>query len=1056
MQQLYYTSCPDDRGFSGQRGFGVLAASCDSEREIDRDVLQAAIYPTKALEGMSTPPVRWVWQRQSDGTSMLARCEYVGAHQGGRGGNYFTHIVYQIPSRYGLRDVVVGLNSNFWQNSYCGPPRLASIDVFPAGDVSPGEPGSSGVEHPRIMEVALALCMDLGNSAAGVSWQRLILPAKNDSVMQLIRFLSRALPEKLSSRLTFSTLEQRDALPVTIVGLPDSYVNEAGETSETANLMAADVIWDKLSALAREYASWSMNDVINNKGTELQTLVESADRLSINSVVKLYALWRLFSTPESLKRDEVIHLLDDDPLAEEFLQRPKALQFALQMGMGTPLDSKLLQQLHRHGKRRSPNSASEVEARLSAEIVTTAAKYDFERCRLLIRELKLCPDAARSSTNPSTGSSFCQHFQRILRELNAHHLKRQFTPSHSIDIQCLLLENGLPCFRNADFWKSGEWLSTSDSDECLKIVAIVQANCEPDWANGLAITTVSRFLNTLQASVSQSPLFDWLVQCGPNTLIEILLRVDASREPYLEPLWLNKTFQPTKFFDAAYLRGHHGTSGRNTLFDTVYFKYLSIFIRTTIRSGNVAFLREIRTHYDFDVVRVAINELIDELTNWQVNTSKDVLCGIDTIANDCNPKYLLGVVAEFNAIWPTLSPSAAAWLLNRFDAQGVDEAQLRTVIRSLADSVLRKLQELHQSHLKRLMLLELLTRRLLPEHINEALYLELLHIIGDTGTSGSCSGSQQCEEIEVAISSLLAMSTPEHLTSSEIVSELLRRAEQHARFSEFLQESLRMVPESRILESQSYVNSIWAHAQKFLEDQQVSVPEEYLGKLLSIELVQSLKLKTPQLLFPLEFDSHSSTSLQGRLQLRRFLFAAGTGSLATIHDVADLLSAEEEMYRRRFAILLTLQQFHGLENLVALLSRVKIGVSFFAAAFSDLFRIGEVKNDGYFKLLDLIADRMKPQFEDRRMVSSALFPLVRHAATRTEFALRVSMRLIDIWATRHRITNPNQIVFLLHECSLDLSDADRLEFKRLLAIAMRSTQGGIITQALSSIWNLFS
>lgn len=222
MKQLLYTSCRSGQSVTGAEGFQVRAASAGLTAERIRAVLPYVGYgvPRDAdLDGAPlSPPVRLAFLSVSGIGPILCQSVAAGVDPTThRPGNFFTHLVCDLPPDFTAENAVGAWRSTFWRQTD-GPfdSVLADVGQFP----SDGILDDAAVTRFLAFEPAQKLFrFALAASLAANPDTRIYIVAKAEEVALCVYALTRSLPRAQRRVLTFSTYESQPlTCPARLVG----------------------------------------------------------------------------------------------------------------------------------------------------------------------------------------------------------------------------------------------------------------------------------------------------------------------------------------------------------------------------------------------------------------------------------------------------------------------------------------------------------------------------------------------------------------------------------------------------------------------------------------------------------------------------------------------------------------------------------------------------------------------------------------------------------------------------------------------------------------------
>ena len=213
MKQIFYTSCEAGRSLNGAEGFQVRGASAGIGPERIRAAKPYMAYdlPPFVNPSQLTPessPVRLAFLKTPEFGSVL--CHSVSAGQDPsthRPGNFFSHLLLNMPPAFTAAAVVKTWESDSWQRTD-GPfdATLPDIEEIHPADVLTDEALSqflSSQHGQRMFRFVLAALL-----TTEADW-RIFLAASSQDVALGVYGLTRVLPDGCQKTLTFSTYESQ-------------------------------------------------------------------------------------------------------------------------------------------------------------------------------------------------------------------------------------------------------------------------------------------------------------------------------------------------------------------------------------------------------------------------------------------------------------------------------------------------------------------------------------------------------------------------------------------------------------------------------------------------------------------------------------------------------------------------------------------------------------------------------------------------------------------------------------------------------------------------------
>ncbi|MEI8372633.1 MAG: hypothetical protein WCJ35_07345 [Planctomycetota bacterium] len=211
MQQLYYTSCRTGRSVGGNSGFHVRAMSPGLSSETVRAAIRYASYflPTDTVLGAettATAPIRLALLDTPDVGRIICHSVYLGKDPlTGRYGNFFSHILLDVPPKLQAGRVIGAWKNDFWKISdddgETDLPDMTRWPQPPALDFRRMAAFASIEMNRKLLTFVLTALLNTTKD------QRILLAAPAESVAICVDIATRLLPEGALGDLTFSTYE---------------------------------------------------------------------------------------------------------------------------------------------------------------------------------------------------------------------------------------------------------------------------------------------------------------------------------------------------------------------------------------------------------------------------------------------------------------------------------------------------------------------------------------------------------------------------------------------------------------------------------------------------------------------------------------------------------------------------------------------------------------------------------------------------------------------------------------------------------------------------------
>jgi hypothetical protein len=1049
MHQLFHTVCPDNRGFNRAPGFGVLAASCPTERDIPPQIKELAPYPFALIRsGVALPP-RWVWSKAANGTSILLRCVYVGTDQTGRLGAHFTHALFDIPADKGLREVLAACAFPFWKQAHQGPPTLATVYNLPPGILPTDAELTALIEVPsvrQLFEMALAACLQLGQSN---SWKQLLLPAENDTVLHFMHHLSRVLPAKLTADITFSTLEHREGIAARIVGLPLEQLKQTSTTSLTANLLDVESLEGQLSQYARDFAHWCLEQISRGDFQLIQQIIGLAEQCQVGSMLEFLSIWKFQIAPHSLSRAEVAELMHREPLKQLVFQNAPFLAQAVRVVLQPPLDSDLLRQFHTHEKQVRKSRKTAVEEGLIEAAVAAFETGDVPRIDAVLNELRSYHRVTTGPTDTgilSLGFSERSHeiFQRINQRIQDHPER----PAPSVDARLKILELGRQWLtKDVTPETLNRWLPIADARECLQFLNFFEHD---RYSEGAAEILAQILANYFQSSehdlTTESALLEWFWQCPAKIVAQAFSRIRDTEAQRLSAIWRNPRFSSDEFLAATVVRSTFADF--RSVYDVIRVELFPSTIRQFIREGNRTSLGRVSGLRHDDVLRIAAGELQRELFESEADLDDQTADQILSVARSFHARFLNEIVRALDGHWSELPPASAAWIIKHaLEERGADEVKIQGWFSQLNDQAVSRLLNNPISLIRTNATYEALQRDL-PVHLTGADTLLLRHLIEqivETLATKSATGREidVTAMVERSIRGLIQAAPAELLAEPDILEILVQVTARFQECSPLLQSCLDRVPEETLQAhfEMPAVKTRWEAALRILErnyDQNVQLIRTFAAKMIYVELCSPwFRISNPMSLRQhLNYPDQADT-LSRRIIAARFLVSEVDTELPTFPELLVSLKREEASFQHAFFQVLRQSGDAIYNRLLRPFQdpRRVLRISILDERFEDLFLLWQQDVD-YMSMMRHFVTTAPQVFNDPRMVAAALFPLIRHVPETTNAHRKLAEQLIENWMHQAPRTLPEECLWQLRECIADLDAASKSRFLELCSQAI--------------------
>jgi hypothetical protein len=211
MKQIFFTCCrPGTSNFVSNGGQGCRKTTSDVPPLILREIEQQAGYRAPDNSEFDThpdkAPARLVFSKLSDGSRFIVHAVHAGVDQAtNRPGNYFSHVLWDLPPEIGALDAIATWNSNEWIRVDDEAVDLAADrDALQAQHSPAVFPKSDDVDSIDIIQHSLNALFARPHSPA------VVLRTDTEETAKIIQLISLVLPGYKQKQLSFSTYD--DAL----------------------------------------------------------------------------------------------------------------------------------------------------------------------------------------------------------------------------------------------------------------------------------------------------------------------------------------------------------------------------------------------------------------------------------------------------------------------------------------------------------------------------------------------------------------------------------------------------------------------------------------------------------------------------------------------------------------------------------------------------------------------------------------------------------------------------------------------------------------------------
>lgn len=333
MNQLYFTSCRQHRSLNGQSGFQVRAASAGFDPTRLRAATSYVGYKLPddfppAEDAVRRAPLRLALLDTPELGRVLVHSRYVGQEgQGTRGGNFFTHLVADLPPEFSSRDAAGLWGSPFWREADGDDIGVSLPEpVLPFGAKPADFDAADFVADPARRDT-LQFLLDALLSPANAG-RRIFLAAPPRDVAACVYIASLAMPSAHACALTFSTYE---SAPLTcraaVVGAdPDT---ELPEGCYSGTGLGYHHRRGKKSPLAgrSDYAAWVLNCAARGRLEDLARFAKCCDEHDVTGLNQLECAFFIAGKKPNKLAPEMVSLAFGNPkLAARMLNLPGVAQ----------------------------------------------------------------------------------------------------------------------------------------------------------------------------------------------------------------------------------------------------------------------------------------------------------------------------------------------------------------------------------------------------------------------------------------------------------------------------------------------------------------------------------------------------------------------------------------------------------------------------------------------------------------------------------------------------------------------------------------------------------
>ncbi len=356
MKQIYYTSCRLGHSVNGQSGYQVRAVTPGLEYpQLRAAIVYAGYKPPDSVaptaEAIATAPLRLALIESPDLGRILLHSAYVGREgTGTRFGNFFTHLILNLPHTVTARDAARLWGSPFWQNRDGDLSKDLPEANLPCGEALGLDPkqllrDERGQGMLRFLLDALLLPQHAD--------RRIFLAAPAQDVACCLYAATTVLPPGLISSLTFSTYEYAPlACRARVVGADPGVELPAGCYS--GSCVGFHSVSGRKSALggATPFAENAVRIIAHGKLTDLDNFAKWCAKLQVADKDMFELAFRLkWSKEYTPTEEEVRSALEQGGLGKEVLKRDAVIeQLSLQNCRLAMENRKQVEELFAHSR----------------------------------------------------------------------------------------------------------------------------------------------------------------------------------------------------------------------------------------------------------------------------------------------------------------------------------------------------------------------------------------------------------------------------------------------------------------------------------------------------------------------------------------------------------------------------------------------------------------------------------------------------------------------------------------------------------------------------------
>ncbi|MEI8372627.1 MAG: hypothetical protein WCJ35_07315 [Planctomycetota bacterium] len=338
MKQLYYTSCREGESVNGRSGFQIRAISRDVDSDRVRAALRFAGYSLPegtqgSEEVVSTSPVRLILVDTPDAGKLICHSVYVGKDPTtGRFGNFFSHLLLEVPSEIDASRAIASWGSDGWQRADIRSGSvLPDLSDLPVGDtLNDAELGSFLTSDENRAMFSFVLTAHLCSAAE----ERIFVAARPEDAALCVYGMTRTLPTGLLKTLSFSTFENQplscysrlvathwnETHPMSAIDLPSSCYSDGAA--------GYNIYSGRHTTLPRtcEYVEFAIEALVSGNRDDLDRLLAICEKYRVESAEHLEIVFRFHHQPQSASAEELLQALGRAEFQPLLLDRPELVQ----------------------------------------------------------------------------------------------------------------------------------------------------------------------------------------------------------------------------------------------------------------------------------------------------------------------------------------------------------------------------------------------------------------------------------------------------------------------------------------------------------------------------------------------------------------------------------------------------------------------------------------------------------------------------------------------------------------------------------------------------------